>query len=55
MDFGYKIQIKNSRERRQEYGRNGEGGGGGEVEESDSVSEGPRYAGTEKGDVRVVE
>ena len=38
-----------------ESGRRGEGGGGGEVAESEAGSDGPRYDGTDKCDARVGE
>ena len=44
-----------TRARRWEYGRCDEGGGDREVEESDTVSNGTRYAGTEIGDAQVEE
>ena len=39
-----------ARARRQEYGRCGEGGEGGEVADYDLGSKGPRYSGTETSD-----
>ena len=45
--------IKVVRALRRESGRRGEVRGGGEVPDSDSLREGPRYAGTHTGDYRV--
>ena len=47
--------LETSRERRWESRRRGKGGGGSEVEESDSGIKGPWYDGTDTGDARVGE